>query len=104
MKIDCYISEGCTSEAVLRVNIVNALKQEGMKAEIQYHKINDSEAKKMGIMGSPTVRINGVDILPGDTPGTSWRVFKDESGRLMPIPSVGMLRNAVRGKINKGGV
>jgi protein-disulfide isomerase len=71
MKIDCYISEGCTSEEALRVNVVNALRQENMKAEVQYHRINESEAKKMGIMGSPTVFINDVDILPGEMPGIS---------------------------------
>jgi hypothetical protein len=47
MKIDCYISEGCTSEEAL---------------------INESEAIEKGIMGSPAVFINGVDILPGEMP------------------------------------
>jgi hypothetical protein len=71
MKIDCYISESCTSEAVLRVNVVNALKQENIKAEVQYHRINESEAKRMGVMGSPTVLINCVDIMSGEVPGIS---------------------------------
>lgn len=71
MKIDCYISESCTSEAALRVNVVTALQQENVKAEVQYHRINGYEAERMGIMGSPSVLINGVDILPGEMPGMS---------------------------------
>ena len=71
MKIDCYISEGCSSEAALRVNIDAALKQEDVKADVRYRKINESEAKEIGLMGSPTVLINGIDILPGENPGIS---------------------------------
>jgi hypothetical protein len=71
MKIDCYISEGCTSESALRVNVDNALKQENVKAAVQYHIIDELEAKRIGIMGSPTVLINGIDILPGENPGIS---------------------------------
>ena len=71
MKIDCYISEGCGSEMNLRENINEALKQESVDADVLFHIINEAEGKKLGLMGSPSVLINGVDILPGEIPGIS---------------------------------
>ena len=71
MKIDCYISEGCGSERNLRQNIEEALEKESFNADVRFHTINETEAKQMGLMGSPSVLINGVDILPGEIPGIS---------------------------------
>jgi len=69
IKIDCYISEGCNSEDGLRINISEALGLESLDADVAFHKINEIEANELGLRGSPTVLINGVDILPGETPG-----------------------------------
>jgi hypothetical protein len=69
IKIDCYISEGCASEDGLRKNIADALEQKSLEAEVAFHRINEMEANELGLRGSPTVLINGVDILPGETPG-----------------------------------
>jgi hypothetical protein len=33
--------------------------------------------------------------MPGEISGFSWRMFKDKSGRLAPVPSIDMLRDAV---------
>ncbi|UCF87205.1 MAG: hypothetical protein JSV71_00410 [Nitrospiraceae bacterium] len=71
MKIDCYISEDCSSEEALRNNVMEALRLEGINATINFHKISAGEAQKMGLLGSPSVRINGKDILPGNIPGFS---------------------------------
>ena len=69
VKIDCYISEGCASEDGLRKNISEALGRESLESEVVFHKTNEKEANELGLRGSPTVLINGVDILPGETPG-----------------------------------
>jgi hypothetical protein len=69
ININCYISEGCASEDGLRKNISDALEQESLEAEVAFHRINEIEANELGLRGSPTVLINGVDILPGETPG-----------------------------------
>ncbi len=71
MKIDCYISEGCSSEAHLRENLKAALANSSVKLDIQFHRTNEEEAKKNGLMGSPSVLIDGVDIMPGEMPGIS---------------------------------
>ncbi len=69
IKIDCYISEGCASEDGLRKNIADALGREFLEADVVIHKINEKEANEFGLRGSPTVLINGVDIMPGKIPG-----------------------------------
>jgi hypothetical protein len=71
MIIDCYISEGCTSETALRINVNDALQQENVSAEVKYHRINQDKAETLRLMGSPTVMVDGVDILPGEIPGIS---------------------------------
>lgn len=71
MKIDCYISAGCNSEVQLRDNLKKALSESFIKPEIQFHKIDEKEARKKGLMGSPSVLIDGIDILPGEIPGIS---------------------------------
>jgi hypothetical protein len=71
MKIDCYISQTCSSEGDLRKNITEALKLEDIKTPVQFHRISDKEAKEMGVMGSPSIFIDSVDIVPGETPGFS---------------------------------
>lgn len=71
MKIDCYISEGCGSEIKLRENINEAMKLESVDADVRFHTINETEARRLGLMRSPSVLINGKDILPGEIPGIS---------------------------------
>lgn len=50
-------------------NIGKALDLERIGAKIAVHRIGDEEAKTLGLMGSPSLRINGTDVLPGDIPG-----------------------------------
>jgi len=71
MKIDCYISETCSSEPQLRQNLKDALSETGITSEIEFHRIGEQEARSIGIMGSPSVLIDGIDILPGEIPGMS---------------------------------
>jgi hypothetical protein len=71
MKIDCYISTSCSSEEALKKNINEAIKLETVDAVVNIHRIDETEAKRLKLMGSPSVLINGEDILPGEMPGFS---------------------------------
>ena len=71
MKIECYFSMGCASEEILRKNVPEALIAEEVEAEVSYHRIGDDEAKRLGLMGSPTILINGVDPFPSNIAGFS---------------------------------
>ena len=71
MEIDCYISTSCSTEEALKRNIAEAIKLESVDATVTIHKIDDAEAKRLKLMGSPSVLINGEDILPGEIPGVA---------------------------------
>jgi len=55
----------------LRKNIAEALRLESIDAHVNIHKIDETEAKKLKVMGSPSVFFDGEDILPGEIPGIS---------------------------------
>ena len=71
MKIDCYLSIGCASENPLRKNVNQALTLEDIKAEVNFHRITNKDAEKLGLKGSPSVLINGKDIQPINMQGFS---------------------------------
>jgi hypothetical protein len=71
MKIDCYLSLSCGAENDLRENIFEALGLEEVKAVVNFHRIDEREANRMGLRGSPSVRIDGKDIQPVETAGFS---------------------------------
>jgi len=71
LTIDCYLSQGCQSEEALKINISTALEREGIKADVNFHRINDDEASSLGLSGSPSVFINGKELQPLGTAGFS---------------------------------
>jgi len=71
MKIDCYLSMGCSSEAALRHNLNEALAEEGIETDVTCHRIDEEEAERLNLKGSPTILINGVDPFPSDIDGFS---------------------------------
>lgn len=71
MKIDCYLSPACASEEALRENITRALTVEDVKAEVNFHRIDDTKAVVLGLTGSPSVFINGKELQPQGTVGFS---------------------------------
>ncbi len=69
IRIECYIAEGCSSIEALERNIQTALKELSIDADISFRTVSEDEAKRLGLKGSPTVWINGKDIVEGGTPG-----------------------------------
>jgi hypothetical protein len=50
-----------------------------------------------GMSGSPTLLINGRDpfTTPGRECAVSCRIYRDEHGRVAPVPSIAQLRDAL---------
>lgn len=71
IRIDCYLSLTCGSEDALRDNITQALLSEHVRAEVNFHRLHESEAASLGLQGSPSVLLNGKDIQPVDIKGFS---------------------------------
>lgn len=57
----------------------------------------DVEAAELGMNGSPTLLVNGVDpfVSPDQCGGVSCRLYRDGDGRIVPAPSVDQLRDAI---------
>ena len=59
--------------------------------------VDDEQAARLDFPGSPTIRIDGVDIQdPGDQPrGLICRLYRKRDGRPSPLPDVDDLRDAL---------
>ena len=71
MRIDCYIASSCSSEEALKKNIAAAVRLESVDADVNFHDLDEAEAERRGLMGSPSILIDGEDVLPGEIPGIS---------------------------------
>jgi hypothetical protein len=62
---------------------------------------SDEDARREGFVGSPTVRVAGVDIRPtGDEPpGLTCRVYRRRDGRVSPLPDPHDVRDALAGAL-----
>lgn len=70
VKIDVYMSEICGSYHQLRENLSLALAELQADAAVTYHTIYYDEAVARGILGSPSVWINGKDAFESrNSPG-----------------------------------
>ena len=69
MKIECFLSENCGSYHQLRENVDTAISELNAKDEISYRIVHYEDALRLGLRGSPTIRINGSDIDEGGAPG-----------------------------------
>lgn len=93
-----YYLECPSHERALEL-IQQALVEEGRHAEIEIIRIDTQEqAQAHQFIGSPTIRINGIEIQPQpDLPyRLTCRTFIHEDGRLSPLPSLTMLKEAIR--------
>ncbi len=68
MKIDIFMAEQCGSYYQIQEVVRQALSELGVAADVAYHTIFYDDAVGKGIMGSPSVWINGRDAFPGGNP------------------------------------
>jgi predicted thioredoxin/glutaredoxin len=72
LKIDIYMAEQCGSYYKVQEVIEQALAGLGIKADVAYHTIYYDDAVSKGIMGSPSIWINGKDAFEGgNSPGVT---------------------------------
>jgi hypothetical protein len=93
--------EGCPSTERALTAVREALTDLGLDdVEIRIREIkDDGDAAHAGFVGSPTILIDGVDLVPAATDeqiGLSCRVYRRRDGRASPIPDPDDLREALR--------
>ena len=100
MTVELLWWEGCPSHPEALADLERILREEGVRADVTRVEIEDDEqARTERFPGSPTIRIDGEDIVaPGDGEPYSLtcRVYRTRDGRISPVPDPEDVRDAVR--------
>ncbi len=101
--------EGCPSTEKARAAVEEALNDLGLGGTpVRMREIRtDDDASSAGFVGSPTILIDGVDLVPAaaeEQIGLSCRVYRRRDGRVSPIPDPDDLREALRGAAERAEV
>lgn len=101
MNVELLWWEGCPSTERALTAVREALTDLGLDGvEVHTREVkNDGDAADAGFVGSPTILIDGVDLVPAaadEQIGLSCRVYRRRDGRVSPIPDPDDLREALR--------
>lgn len=100
MKVEVLYFDGCPHHRPVVERVKEVLREEGVQADVSEANIPDQDsAMAVGFLGSPTVRINGLDVEPSARSsreyGMMCRIYS-EAGRREGLPSKALIRAAVR--------
>lgn len=99
MKIEILYFEGCPNHESAERAVREVLEELNVDADIRRVDVPDAAtAERVGFPGSPTVRVDGEDITPGENNGTyslSCRVYRTSSG-MAGVPDKDTIRAAIR--------
>lgn len=99
MEIRFLYYEECPSHEEALERLRKVLDEEGIRADIEVVRVETTEqAKRLRFPGSPTILVNGRDIDPPSNAqyALTCRAYQLEDGRISPLPSVEMIRGALR--------
>jgi hypothetical protein len=100
MTVELLWWEGCPSHPEALADLERILREEGVPADVTRIEIeDDEEARRERFPGSPTIRIDGRDIVPpeeGEPYSLTCRVYRRRDGRISPVPDPEDVRDAVR--------
>jgi Domain of unknown function (DUF2703) len=100
MTVELLWWDGCPSHPEALSELQRILREEGIEAEVERVEIeSDEQARCERFPGSPTIRIDGQDIVPpgeGDPFSLTCRVYRTRDGRYSPLPDPEDMRAAVR--------
>jgi len=93
--------EGCPSTERAAAAVRDALADLGLPdAGVRMREIvTDDDAREAAFVGSPTILIDGEDLVPAaaeEQIGLSCRVYRRRDGRVSPLPDPDDLREALR--------
>jgi hypothetical protein len=102
MTVELLWWDGCPSYPKALSELRRILREEGVDADVQLLEItSDEQAERERFPGSPTVRIDGEDVVPpgeAEPASLTCRVYRMRDGRVSPTPDPDDLREAIRGR------
>jgi hypothetical protein len=101
MQIEVLYFEDCPNHLPTMERINSIVREEGCNAEVREVLVPDVEtAQRLNFLGSPTVRVNGLDIEPGAQNGRDFGLMcRRYAGG---VPSHELIRAAVRSALESG--
>lgn len=100
MKIEVLYFDGCPNHKPALERVRHVLAEEGLSAEVLEVNVSEtSMAQKVGFLGSPSIRVNGVDVEPEARSARAYGMMCRTyavNGRREGLPSHEMLRQAMR--------
>lgn len=97
VKIELLYWKDCPSYEEARELLENVL---GGAAEVALREVKtQEEAEILRFPGSPTIRVDGIDIDPNgeaSRPALACRIYQLPNGRVSPVPTREMVEAAVR--------
>jgi hypothetical protein len=100
MTVELLWWQGCPSHPDALADLERILQEEGVEADVSRVEITDDEqARRERFPGSPTIRLNGEDIVPppeAEPYSLTCRVYQTRDGRISAIPDPEDVRAAVR--------
>ena len=99
MTVEVLYFEGCPNHEPAVERVREVLRAEGIVDEVKEVEVRDAQtAERLRFLGSPTIRVNGVDVEPSASSSESFglvcRTYRDgccQSG----VPSAELIRKAL---------
>lgn len=95
MKIEILYFEGCPNHKPASERVLRVIREEGISANVTEIEVPDeAAAKQFAFLGSPTIRIDGMDIEPASRNARGGSL----ACRCYPggLPSIEMIRAAIQ--------
>jgi hypothetical protein len=101
MRVELLWWEGCPSSPEAIAEVREALGDEGVDPDrLELREVQtDEQAARERFPGSPTIRIDGEDVVPpidGEDYSLTCRVYRLKDGRFSPTPDPADVRAAIR--------
>ncbi len=94
-RIELVYFQGCPHVEAARLAIRAALSGMDMPLEwVEWDREDDATPPTLKSHGSPTVLVNGCDVVPAQNDGNCCRIYTDRDG-MQPAPSVESIRSAL---------
>jgi hypothetical protein len=107
MRVELLFWDGCPSHPQALADLRDALAEAGLEpgSVIVREITSETAAGEEGFVGSPTIRIDGVDVQParGEPTGLTCRIYRRRDGRVSPTPDPADLREAIRAATSTSG-
>ena len=100
VKVELLYWDGCPSYPEAQELLAEVLRQRGEGVEVEMREVKtQEEAEALRFPGSPTIRVDGVDIDPSGAesrPALACRIYHLPDGRVSPVPGRELVEAAVR--------